>query len=378
MDQDTIDNWDGSGPLPSLYVKTASGSINVWTVWVQGCYVCMRWGQKDGVMQEGRYACAPKNVGKANATTPEQQAMLEALSRWRKQMKGGYRPDVDSTASFNLRPMLAKKLVDIPEKRLSWPATLQPKYDGLRCLAYRKDGQVRLQSRGGDPYVVDHVVEELERALPDGMILDGELYVHGTSLQTINSWVRRPQPDSLLVQYWLYDVTWLDDQYKETPWSERERCLREWYTSRFNGPSSIYLSPSWLVNDRSEMEKLHVQLVEAGFEGVIVRLFDGKYRFGFRSGDLLKYKSFDDAEFVIVGWTAGKGKFENAPIFKLDNGRGGLFEAVPKGTNAERWQMLQDAQNLVGKMLTVRFFGYTDEGIPRFPVGIAIRDPSDQ
>lgn len=365
------DNWDGTGHLPILYAKTADGAINVWKVWVEGCYVCMEWGQKDGAMQTGRYACAPKNLGRSNATTAEEQARLEAISRWKKQCKKKYFPDEGSAATgFNLKPMLAKGFRDC--KKLTWPASLQPKFDGLRCLAYRKDGRVFLQSRGGDPYSVAHIAEELEAVLPDGLILDGELYSHGISLQQVNSLVRRPQPDSLLVEYHVYDVTMPD---RLIPWHQRRDMLARWFSGFSTPLGSVHAVETWEVASEAEVKAHHDALVANGYEGAIVRLHHGLYKFGFRSGELLKFKEFQDDEFPIIGWTAGKGKFENAPILRCATKEGKHFDVVPKGTDEERRAMLENAQNLVGKLLTVRFFDWTDDGIPHFPVGVVIREP---
>ena len=69
---------------------------------------------------------------------------------------------------------------------------------------------------------------------------------------------------------------------------------------------------------------------------------------------------------------SGKGKFENVPIFLL-HCVGGDFEAVPKGDQGLREEYLKNAESYIGSVATVRFFEYTADGIPRFPVLVAFR-----
>jgi DNA ligase-1 len=128
------------------------------------------------------------------------------------------------------------------------------------------------------------------------------------------------------------------------------------------------------AKDEAEVRHYHDEFVKLGYEGAIIRLSDGLYRFGYRSSELLKWKEFMEDEFLIVGWTTGKGKFTQVPIFTCVTKQGKEFEATPRGTEAERLAMLRQADALVGKKLTVRFLQWTDDGKPQHPVGVAIRE----
>lgn len=228
-----------------------------------------------------------------------------------------------------------------------------------------------LQSRGGDPYNVEHIKEELTPILPANVTLDGELYIHGASLQQINSLVKRPQVYSLSLLYVVYDCVQGD---QVDVWTTRQRHLKELFDG-VPAHSSITLTQSWEVNSEEEVKKYHDVLVQNGFEGAIVRLHRGLYRFGYRSSELLKYKEFQDDEFEIVGWTQGKGKFRYMPIFRCVTAEGKPFDVMPKGSDKDRTDMLANADSYMHKMLTVRYFDMTDDGIPHFPVGIAVREP---
>jgi DNA ligase-1 len=127
------------------------------------------------------------------------------------------------------------------------------------------------------------------------------------------------------------------------------------------------------ASSEATIEEMHDSLVAQGYEGAIIRLVNGLYRFGYRSDTLLKFKRFQDEEFLVVAWGVGKGKFENVPIFRCQTADGKEFDVAPEGTEEERQEMLGNAHNIVGKLLTVRFFNWTDDGVPRFPVGTAVR-----
>ena len=125
--------------------------------------------------------------------------------------------------------------------------------------------------------------------------------------------------------------------------------------------------------------ELHDMFVERGYEGLIARHPNLLYKMGYRSDQLLKYKSFNDAEFKVLSVSNGVGKFEDMAIFKceMDDNSGNTFNVVPKGTEEERKAYLTNAAKYIGKMLTVTFFGRSEDNIPRFPVGKAFRMKED-
>jgi len=369
------DEWDGTQPLPLLYALAASGAMQVWECWVEGAYVCVRWGQKDGQMQQGKFACAPKNTGRSNATTAVEQARLEAVAKWKKQIKKKYHMEEEDTKGLNLKPMLAKSFEDRKDK-VRYPVWVQPKFDGVRCLSYRDaTGSVTLQSRGGDPYDVEHIRSALEPLLDSNVVLDGELYIHGMKLQNIVSLVKRPQEGSLQLTYCIYDSTNLQSQ--ELPWDDRYQYLYDWFLNRQQSlPPFIIPVQTVQVLGEDGVRYCHDEFMKMGFEGAIIRLPKGKYTFGYRSSELLKLKAFQDAEFMVIGVQCGKGKFENAPIFRCVTTEGKEFDVVPKGTEQGRYEMLVKAMkgDYEGRMLNVRFFTYTNDGVPQFPVGVYFRE----
>ena len=108
-----VAEWDGVGVSPILYAKSAIGAVNVWQCWADGDTVVCKWGQEGGTMQEAPFVCEGKNPGKKNETTPEQQAIKEALAKFKKQRKKKYfLKRKDALGALNCKPMLAKSFKD--------------------------------------------------------------------------------------------------------------------------------------------------------------------------------------------------------------------------------------------------------------------------
>lgn len=377
----TTAEWDGTGESPWLYAKAASGDVTVWRCWTEGGVLWVEWGKQGGKLQRKKFKCEPKNPGKANATTAEEQAVKEAAAKFVKQRKKKYflTPD-DALTKLNLKPMLAKGWKDLSARaksKLTWPVMYQPKLDGRRCFAFRKNGAAFLLSRGGEPYVVQHVMDDLEVTLPEDVVLDGELYIPGASRQYIGSLITRPREESVQLEYHVYDVTLLSEQTRVS--EKRVEDLFYWHQNNQKLLQSIKLVETGSASNEEQIVQAHDAYVLQGYEGIIIRLYGGLYKFGYRSGELLKYKNFEDDEFEIISYTTGKpgSDWDNVPIFRCKMKSGVEFDAAPKGTVAERYQMLLEAPNLIGKMLTVRYQGFTDDGNLDFPVGIEIRGRED-
>lgn len=360
-------NW------PVLYVKTASGAINYWQVWTDRHYVGTRWG-KLGTDKElmDSYEAEGKNIGRSNETSPEQQAVLEAQSKYDKQLRLKYVTSVEEAESgVNIKPMRAYALDDKRQKKLKWPLTVQPKYNGVRCMAYNlPDGSVRLMSRGGKDYTLPHVQEELRGKIPHGWCLDGELYVHRTSLQTIRHYIETPTDKTLWVKMFCYDTTVLPPA--GMPWRERAECLFEWFGR--HALQSVVMSSSAEAADMAMVEKLHEFWTNDGFEGVMLREHHGPYKLAAKSVHLLKYKKFQDAEFKVVAWGTGR---DGVVVYTCVQEDGATFDVRPEGNDAERAALLETAPQDVGKLLTVRFQERSDDHIPIFPVGVGFRPPED-
>jgi len=363
--------------FPTLYKQTSKGKIQQWTISVSGNAVTTVYGLKDGKLQTTTDVVkAGKNLGRSNATTPETQAQAEAQQSFDGKLKEGYVEDIKLAASTKntldaVEPMLAHRIED-KEKYVVFPASAQPKLDGLRCIAIMKDGKVRLYSRTQKEYTaLPHIVAEIEKvfASKKNIVLDGELYNHKfkKDFNRITSLIKRDDvhPDHILVEYHVYDVvaegTYFD---RTTPLS----LLRK----------ASYCVPveTIRVESREALEAYQMDCIDRGYEGCMYRNEKGLYE-NKRSSGLLKVKTFQDAEFKIVDVEEGSGKLMGcvgAFFCELNDGTKRQFKASPAVTLEEKAEMWQNRKNFIGKMATVQFQNYTPDGSLRFPIWKALRD----
>jgi len=360
---------------PTLYSKTATGNINFWLIWTDGATVGMQWGKlgTDKPLEDS-YTAIGKNIGRSNETSAEIQAELEADAKFIKQKRLKYVESVEAAQSgFNLKPMRAYAIDEKRKKKISYPVTVQPKYNGCRCMAYKlPDGSIRLMTRGGKDYIIPHIQAELMGKLEDGWCLDGEIYAHGYTLQKIRNLILTYSPASLVLKFVCYDMTRLPPD--KTPWNERQVNLSQWFKDYVNDLEKVIMSSSWISGSWQSVDELHDDLVKSGFEGCILRLRDGVYRCAAKSTELLKHKKFKDAEFRIVGWTVGR---DGVLVYTCVQEQGIEFEVRPIGDEAERAELLKTADADIGKLLTVKFQERSDDNVPLIVSGIAIRGEED-
>lgn len=114
--------------------------------------------------------------------------------------------------------------------------------------------------------------------------------------------------------------------------------------------------------------------VAEGYEGGILRDIYGEYEAGKRSSGLLKVKSFIEMEFEIVGVFTGRGKFEGLAMFNCKTAEGKEFDCTSPGNFEDRAEFFRRKDELPGKMLTVKFFEWTEDKKPSHGVGVVVRD----
>lgn len=364
--------------LPTLYHRGKTGAMIEWKVWVEGDTYIVEWGQIGGAKQIAKVVCEAKNVGRANSTTPQEQAIFEAKAKWQYQRDRKYRESIEEAKEVVFLPSPARQKVfqwGGKEKLLRFPVDVQRKFDGVRCLAYREGNEVLLISRNGLQWTAPHIAKALADILPEDCVLDGEMYVHGVGFQTITSWVKRLQPETEQVEFHIYDCPEYNGITEES-WSVRKQHLAEVMR---NAKKPLILTDTYSASSEKEIKTLQKQFVSEGFEGAIVRILTGIYKYGERSNYVLKVKDFIDAEYEVVGAETGKkgSKEENAVIWICKNKNGDTFSVRPKGSIKDREKAYKTARSRFGQLYKVKFFEYTDDGLPRFPVGLGFRDKAD-
>lgn len=374
--------------LPTLYKRSATGATLEWVIEVQGNKHRTHSGQTGGVVTTTEWTmCLPKNSGKANATTAEDQAYKDALSKWtRKRDREQFVENIkDVDVVKFVQPMLAQKYTDrcdTPQFQAALSkgdVSVSLKLNGARCVANRHG----LFSRKGSEWKsCPHVIEALKPlfdAHPE-LVLDGELFNEDMrqDLGSIISLISKKKPSDheiaqsrQLVKYHVYDIVDVDIDYHD-----RYTRLNEYVVHLDN--SVIQFVDATVVSSKQQIDDFLKQYESQGHEGLMVRIndvYENK-----RSKNLLKHKSFTDDEFLIVDVMEGQGNLSGKlGAFVLEDARGVRFNSAPTGSHQYWEQMWMDRKQLVGKTATVKYKELTPikgdtGGVPSFGKVVAVRD----
>ncbi|WAK43600.1 DNA ligase [Cronobacter phage EspYZU15] len=415
----------------TLYALNKDGSFQEWKVFVDGAEVIVEFGKLGGKVQRKATYSEPKNIGRSNETTDCQQAVLDAKSKWEKQVRLGYRETKEALQTEdNFSPMLAHDAIK-RSKSIVYPAYVQPKLDGVRALVtIDKDGIPVFNSRGNKTYPVQGALLQQVKELSEHSgfdKFDGELYIHGLSLQKIvalaKKWrtpeqieaeiekdyqgdIKRRQKaidngeeswkdfdgevypvtveaikdvdrysgySSLDLEYHIFDIPvnanspWYSESHDKTRLTDLDEVAVA-VECELSLPK-IKIVHGEFVKDEASVKRFIGYYMQDGFEGVIIRNFKGVYEFGQRSSDLQKWKLFQDGEAKVLDSVEDK---NGEGVLLCEEKDGTRFNCKMKGTHEERSQARMLL--LVDKFINFTFQARTDDGVPQFPVGQSVRE----
>lgn len=365
---------------PELRAKTSAGKDKFWIGVVlrddEGDHFrsSIAWtvneaGEASKTLESPPALVLPKNVGKANETSSYDQAVLEVNAKMAQKIDKGYAEEGQEHLAGNgyVLPMLAHTWAK-KKHLVEFPVLVQPKFDGTRMLYNSAIGHWSRQGKPYIPEVVAHIDFDTQ-----GLTLDGELILpNGYSFQDTVRAIKKFRPDvSPKLIYRVYDI--VDEKITTVT---RMGMLRDFVADVVaDDPNTpIVGTPTYAVRSEEALQVVHQQFLGEGYEGTMIRTVHGAYTPGQRSPSLLKLKDFDDDEFEIVGFTDGVGKDAGTIIFECTTPIGATFMARPMGTVEERARMFEIGESYIGRKLTVRFQGRSDTGVPRFPIGVAVRE----
>lgn len=352
--------------FPMLYSRNKLGNVIEWQVEVAattsdptGPWVVKRtWGVEGGKKQDTTLLIP---FGKAKRTVQE-QAQLQARSFWNKRKDAG---DVEELAQLDAQlvlPMLAHSW----EKRGNPEAIydLQPKLDGVRAMFNYERGFITRMGKKitSVPHLENHKTSARTW-------LDGELYTKKMTFEELSGCVRRatPSENCEVIHFHVFDCYLMDNP--DATWRDRLKYLESLQLGR-----GFELVPTLRNVKGTKVDKIVDDYIKYGFEGVIARNPQGVYCLNERSASLLKHKRFHDQEYLIVGAQEGKGRDVGTVVWECTTQEGDRFTVRPEGTQEYRRDLWENWRDHVGKKLTVRYQELTKAGVPRFPVGVAIRD----
>lgn len=380
---------------PPIFGKDKSGKARVWSATIfqfttsKKALAVIQHGIYDGKLQiDTREYTEGKNIGKRNETTPLQQCILEVEKKRKDKLeKEGYStifPSretgvVDGTQPRKIFPMLANKYEPGAKKQggrgIVFPCFVQPKLDGLRCVVYLVNGAPVYQSRtGGEFAVLQHLDDSILAILSKdpSLILDGELYTQEIPFEELAGIIKKKaltDADRKRIQcikYHVYDVVIADK-----PFHERLSMFQQII---YHDNPNVIPVPTYLAETPDKFREKFGEFVAAGYEGIMLRNGGGLYRENYRSNDLMKYKEFFEGEYPIVDYREAVGRDVGTVIWECETPEGRRFSVRPRGTQEARREWFSRGASFIGKQLTVIYQELSEMGVPRFPVGKAIRD----
>lgn len=343
------------------------------------------YGQKNGKLQtEEETINEGKNIGKANETSPTEQALFEAERKVRKKIENGYsiingyklstvsKTVVESNVDIP-SPMLAKTYKD-QEKQIRKKYSkvdIQYKLNGNRCIVNIKTKEMYSRKRKqitSIPDIIDKIVDACKNINKDIIWVDGELYSKELTFNEIQSIIRQKNQVSELASKIKYNIF---DVMSKKEWKERKKYLDKIVTNERVNVLKIF------EIDINEIEKYNQQFVKDGYEGVIIRLPDYSYEQK-RSSGLIKYKTFIDEEFKVIGFVSEKNNYLKLGSIKLIMKNGNEFNARPSMTDEECDYIWTHQEEFINKYATVEFQNYDEvTGLPVFGTIKGFRDSSD-
>lgn len=372
-----------SNQLPILFARGNKEQVLEWQIEVQsnkfrtitgaqGCqHVTSEWT-----------VCEGKNLGKKNATTPEQQAFAEAEARWEKKVKhGGYWEDIKDIDGVKfVEPMLAEHFKDHKHK-VKYPVMVDRKYNGMRQVTTRGGPATR---KGEVIHTAPHIFEALKSKFErfPNLVLDGELYNHDYrfKLSEFNKIIRKTKhftaedlaKSEKIVKYYVYDAYGFDFKddgggivSEETPCFARRQSLKDFLVDI----PYVVVVPFTVCHDEDHVMSVYQEYVADGYEGAIVRSWDAPYQ-NKRTRDLLKVKPEDDDEGKIIAINEGTGNWSGVAKTATIEWQGNTFEATFKGSYEELAEVLKNAKDWIDKIVTFLHIGYTGKSTPTAPKGL--------
>ena len=268
-------------------------------------------------------------------------------------------------------PMLAHRY---NEKKgdIKFPCFVQPKLDGVRCVVVGN----KLYSRNGNRFpVLPHIENELKLYNKNNLILDGELFTDDINFEKIVGLVKKykkseeDEKNSLKIYLNVFD--YIDSKL---PFNKRLINLNQFFEKNKNMKYIKQVKTEECPKEKN-IEEFLEKYTKEKYEGLIIRNKSGLYEENTRSVHLQKLKKFIDEEFEIIDYTTpDQGKEVGCVIWICKTKEGKQFSVRPSGNYQERKKLYREAKKYIGKMLTVRYQELTNGHVPRFPVGVTIRD----
>ena len=273
-------------------------------------------------------------------------------------------------------------------ERVDYPVRVEPKLDGLRCIAIKHNGSVTMFTRSGSEIdTLPTIKAALEAAEWDDFVLDGECIGKDWSESASVMMSKKNGKDDSGMKFHVFDaLTFVDwrDQHSVDSVDERVALVQE-LVAAVGAPCVVQVAGK-TVKDHAELMSFYSDSMEKGYEGIMLKSLKSPYVFK-RSDSVLKLKPVSTYEGVVVGHYEGNrgskreglwGGFQvlmpNGVVTKCGGGFNDKMRAEV-GIDPDAW--VGRVVELEGQPDPLTPDGLTSEGKIRFPVFIRERDPRD-
>lgn len=283
---------------------------------------------------------------------------------------------------------------------------VQPKLDGARCVAFiDTDGGVTLKSRTGKPWknfesVRQALIRAVQRCGLRDFVFDGEVVsldadgaIDFQALQKTMQKAPAEGSETGFLQYNIFDAAGIEEWKKPVlMYGERYAGISlalhgatnmvgtildgTMHKDRLKIVPSTNFSDFVMPMNAATLDYLCRRYVDRGYEGAMLRL-GHKPVVMKRSRDLLKVKTFQDAEGICIGLTEGEGKRAGRMGALVCKWKNGLTFKVGSGLSDAQLKELT-AKPPLNQAITVKFFELTEDGVPRFPIFKCVRAWEDK
>lgn len=353
----------------NLYKKDQKGSIRIWSVEKVDNGLLFEYGLLNGEIQ---FNDEPISVGLAGRTV-EEQIESRMNSRIQSKLDSGYCKSLEEAekgiklnAMGHKKPMLAERFDKM--KKINYESIhIQNKLNGHRCLIVNDCGEMVAYSRNGKQILtIDHIMQQM--TIPEGMVIDGELYCHGMPLQKISSIVRNVKNADKInhnLKFICYDVI------SKENYLQRYEIIKSLSLGAYAEIIDSFVFSSADNPNEYILNKLD-EVVKNGYEGLMLRQDCFPYEDGKRSKSLIKVKKFIDEEFEVFditnsvdGWAILhlKSKITNKP-----------FKATAPGNVFDKRNVAANKASFIGKKVNIKYLELTVDGVPSHPVATMWRE----
>lgn len=393
-------------------ISPSTKKMMVWFAYTEGAVVTTMYGDLGGKLAVSQYTAEPKNEGRSNATTAEQQAQMELQSLYKAQLDNKHyqltQEDAQIYADVAKEPRKIKNYKDgyksLPKECLS-----SIKLNGSRACVI--DSQYLSKIGRVEDVQVEHLRNAIMCARSRSVVdFDAEVYAHGLSLQRIRSAFLKPvktskelikiakdrakakqdkDPKSIRTQedaitYLGYNPNedaaklklYIFDIPTDTnmPYKLRVEKMHEIEEAMKGSPYEDTFGYQYPVVTHSHEERMKLleKVVADGYEGLVHYDPDGVYEFGKRSTNTQKSKPRYDSEALCYGVELcknGEGKLLLRACDALDNAE---FKAMMLGEHSER--LYENQQQYIGQWINFQYEEISDVGVPTKPVATGPRD----